>query len=133
MKLGSKFKARRKRLHWRTDQGQEVGGLPTTSWGGVVPSPTTLIVGMELPAPVLAGSPSTRVGSSVGALAGDLSLGGVGSPVEALAGDPSLGGIVDGGGMSGVALSGSSYFLSSPANPTRLAVKIHTPTLASRK
>ena len=99
-----------------------------TSSGGVVRSPATLIAGMELPVPVLAASPSARFGSSAEALVGDLSLGSVGSLVEVLARDPSLGGVADGGGMLGVALNGSS-----PTNLARLAVKIHVPTLASRK
>ena len=104
-----------------------------TSGGGVFPSPTTFVAGIELLAPVPAGPSSARVGSSVEDLAGDHSFGGVGSSVETLAEDPSLGGVVDGGGMLGVAPNGSSCCRSSPVNPARLAVKMHVPTLASGK
>jgi hypothetical protein len=70
-----------------------------------------------LPVPMFAGSSSSKVGSSVGALAGD-----------ALAG-----GVVDGGGTMGASSNDSPYCCPSPASPKILAAKVETSAPASGK
>lgn len=83
----------------------------------VVPSPATLVAGVGLPAPELAGSSLIRMCSLA----------------VALAGDPSLGGVVDGGSMSGAASDGSPCRRSSPASPAMSVAKRTVPALASGK
>jgi hypothetical protein len=62
---------------------------------------------LPLAASALAGVPSTWIGSST----------------EALAGEPPLGGVVERDGMSGVASGGSWCCCSSPARPTKTSAK----------
>ena len=57
----------------------------------------------------------------------------MGSVGEPLAEGSPLGGVVDGGGMSGVTINGSSCCRSSPTSPAMSTEKIATPTFASGK
>ena len=95
------------------EQGQKVNNSPVPCWEEVAPSPPTFGAGTEPPAPGFASSSSSvRMGSVLGALAGDAPRGGV----------------VDGGGVLGVALSGSSCCRPPPATTARSAPRDRTPT-----
>ena len=84
-------------------------------WEEVAPSPRTFVARAEPPAPKLAPS-SICVGSVLGALAGDAPRGGV----------------VDGGGMLGVALCGSSCCCPPPATTARSAPRNRAPNTRRR-
>ena len=90
----------RKRI--REKQRRRTGDSPVPGCEAEVPSPPAFGAVAESPAPKF---PSSSMG--------------VGSVLDALAGDAPRGGVVDGGGVLGVALCGSSCCRSPPANPAR--------------
>ena len=80
--------------------------------------PATLVAGGRLPVPMLAGSSSTKIGSSV----------------EALAGDALAGGVVDGGGTTGASFSDAPWCCSSlPARPRILVARMDASPPVSEK
>ena len=109
-------KSRFKKIIRRKDRDNRQA-IPVPDWEEVVPTPPTFVAGMEPLPPKFTSSSSVRVGSVLGALVGDAPLGGV----------------VDGGGLSGVALSGSSCCRSPPANPARSAPRDRAPTHTNGK